>query len=53
MSLSLSIIISAMNHTPLWVGSLLVCSLNMVINIMFDIMFGYRENTKIRGWRGE
>lgn len=53
MNLSLRLILSAMGHTSFWVGSLIVASLNMLINIFFDALFGYKENTKIRGWRAE
>lgn len=48
-----NLILSAVNHTPFWLGSLIICALNMTVQILFDIIFGYKGNSKIRGWRGE
>lgn len=34
-------------------GAMIVASLNMLIQIVFDFAFGYKNNMKLRGDRGE
>lgn len=49
---SLKLVLAAAD-TPIVPAALVVSSLNMLIQILFDICYGSKGMPKIRGYRGE